>query len=195
VSDVEFERRVERALRAPVPTSARPKQAIMERVRQAALEGGGPTHRTLPFAMGRTTRHSIIGIALAAGIGSVTTLSSLAPATRSAGTQGVATSTVIGDSVVERLRDTLRLVQLIFDDPSARHVAVVGDFNGWRGDATHMRRDARTGRWAVTLALHDGEHRYAIVVDNTRWAGDVPAHLGDATQHVYSLLHIARASN
>ena len=193
MSDVEFERRVERALRAPVPTSARAKQAIMERVRRAAREG--PPHRTLSFPMGTTTRHSIIGIALAAGIGSITTVSSLAPATRRSAPHGVATSSVIGDSVVDRLRDTLRLVRLIFDDPSARHVAVVGDFNGWRGDATHMQRDERTGRWAVTLALHDGEHRYAIVVDNTRWAGDLPARSDGASQHVYSLLHVARSSN
>jgi hypothetical protein len=48
-----------------------------------------------------------------------------------------------------------------------------------------MQRDERTGRWAVTLALHDGEHRYAIVVDNTRYAAG----------HGYSLLHVARATN
>ena len=38
MSDVDFERRVERALRAPVPTSARAKQAIMEGVRRAARD-------------------------------------------------------------------------------------------------------------------------------------------------------------
>ena len=193
MSDVEFERRVERALRAPVPTSARAKRAIMERVRHAASEGH--PHRALPFPTGRTIRHSMVGIALAAGIGSITTLSWLTPAARSAGANGAATSTVIGDSVVDRLRDTLRLVRLMFDDPSARHVAVVGDFNGWRGDATPMERDARTGRWAVTLALHDGAHRYAIVVDNTRWTGDPSVRSTGATEHVYSLLHVARASN
>ena len=192
MSDVEFERRVERALRCPVPTSARAKHAIMERVRDAAR--AAPPHRTLPVSMHRTTRHSIVGLALAAGIGSITTLSSLSSLAQPDGAP-VATSTVIGDSVVDRLRDTLRLVRLIFDDPAARHVAVVGDFNGWRGDATQMRRDARTGRWAVTLALHDGAHRYAIVVDNTRWAADPPARSSDATGHVYSLLHVARASN
>ena len=192
MSDVEFERRVERALRCPVPTSARARHAIMERVRDAVR--AAPPHRTLPFSMHRTTRHSIIGLALAAGIGSLTTLSSLAPPARD-GRAPVLTSTVIGDSVVGRVRDTLRLVRMIFDDPSARRVAVVGDFNGWRGDATPMQRDARTGRWAVTLALRDGEHRYAIVVDNTRWAGDPPARSIDATQHGYTLLHVAGASN
>ena len=193
MSEIDFERRVVRALRAPVQTSARARQAIMEQVRRAAREGS--SQRTLPFPMGRTTRHSLIGIALAAGIGSITTLSSLSPEVRMSGSPAVATSTVIGDSVVDRLRDTLRLVRLIFDDPSARHVAIVGDFNGWRRGATPMQRDERTGRWAVTLALHDGEHRYAIVVDNTRWAGDQPDGAPSGSRHVYSLLRVARASN
>lgn len=192
MSDVEFEERVQRALQAPVPTSARARQAIMERVRVAAREG--MPHRASPFSMGRATRHSIIGVALAAGIGSITTLSSFAPVAQSTSVPGVATSTVIGDSVVNRLRDTLRLVRLIFDDSAARQVAVVGDFNGWRGDATRMQRDERTGRWGVTLALRDGEHRYAIVVDNTRWAGDQSSR-ASGSKHVYSLLHVARASN
>ena len=179
MSEAEFERRVERALRAPVPTSARAKQAVMEHIRRAALDG--MPQRTAAFPSGRGARHSIIGLALAAGIGSIGALSSFAPMARNAGIAGVATSSVIGDTVVNRFRDTLRLVRLIFDDPTARQVAVVGDFNQWRGDVTPMQRDARTGRWAVTLALHDGEHRYAVVVDNTR--------------HVASLLRVARDSN
>ena len=83
----------------------------------------------------------------------------------------------------------------MFDDPTARQVAVAGDFNGWRSAATPMRRDDATGRWAVTLALHDGAHRYGLVVDNTRWAGDVSSRPGDSTRQLYSLLHVARASN
>jgi hypothetical protein len=165
----------------------------MEHVRRAARERMPSRTHVLPI--GRPARHSIVGIALAAGIGSITTLASFAPPMQSARPMGVVSSAIIGDSVVDRVRDTLRLVRLIFDDPAARQVAVVGDFNGWRDDATRMQRDERTGRWAVTLALHDGEHRYAIVVDNTRWAGGMPARSGDAAGHVYSLLHVARATN
>ena len=178
MSEAEFERRVGAALRAPVPTDARAKHAIMEGVRRVAREG--MPHR-FPIVSGRSARHSIIGIALAAGIGSITTLSALVPVEPSAREAGVVTSAVIGDSVVDRLRDTMRLVRLMFDDTAARQVAVVGDFNGWRRDANRMHRDVNTGRWTVTLALHDGDHRYAIVVDNTRQA-QLP-------------LHVARAAN
>lgn len=182
MSDHEFESRVARALRASVPPNARAKAAIMDRVRVAAREE--MPRRILALPVGRTARHSLIGLALAAGIGSITTLSALAPKAGRTHAAGAVTSTVIGDSVVDRLRDTMRLVRLIFDDPAARQVAVVGDFNDWRGDATRMQRDVRTGKWTVTLALHDGDHRYAIVVDETR-----------ADTHTYSLLHVARAAN
>jgi hypothetical protein len=178
MSEIDFERRVERALRAPVPTSARAKVAIMESVRREARESA--PHRLLAFPSGKTARHSIIGLALAAGIGSITTLSSFGPTVPDTRPMGVVTSAIIGDSVVDRFRDTLRLVRLMFDAPAAQRVAVVGDFNGWRNDATHMQRDVRSGKWAVTLALKDGEHRYAIVVDNVRQAG---------------LIHVARAQN
>ncbi|MEO8335725.1 MAG: hypothetical protein ABI664_12180 [bacterium] len=178
MSEIDFERRVERALRAPVPTSARAKQAIMESVRRAAREGA--PGKTLIFPGGRAARHSLIGLALAAGIGSITTMSSFAPTAPDARPMGVVTSAIIGDSVVDRFRDTLRLVRLMFDAPNARHVAVAGEFNGWNDSSTQMQRDVRTGKWAVTLALKDGEHRYAIVVDNTRQTG---------------FLHVARAQN
>ena len=177
MSDIEFERRLEAAMSAPVPTSARARLRIMEGVRRAAREG--MPQRGL-FTSGRSARHSLIGLAMAAGIGSITTLSALTPAVPHAGS-GAVTSTVIGDSVVDRVRDTLRLVRLIFDAPAAAtQVAVLGDFNNWRGDSTRMQRDDRTGTWSVTVALHDGDHRYAIVVDNTRWNGR---------------LHVAKAVN
>ena len=190
--DLEFQRRVECALRAAVPSSVHARRAIMERVRLEPVATA--SRRLLPLAS-RSARHSFIGIALAAGIGSITTVASLGPSAHVARAGGAVTHVVIGDSVVDRLRDTLRLVRLMFDDPTARQVAVVGDFNGWGSEATPMRRDHATGQWAVTLALHDGAHRYAIVVDNTRWAGDVPSRPGDATRQIYSLLHVARASN
>ncbi|CAN5231653.1 hypothetical protein BH09GEM1_BH09GEM1_11590 [soil metagenome] len=193
MSDVELEQRLRRAMGTPVHTSPDAKAAIMTRVRHAAREE--QRRRMIPPSFGRSARHSVIGIALAAGIGSVTTLSTLMPMRVTPRGANAATSVVIGDSVADRLRDTLRLVRLMFDDPAARHVAVVGDFNGWRADATPMRQDSLSGRWETRVALADGEHRYAIVVDNTRWVGDSSARPAGASGHVYSLLHVARTSN
>jgi hypothetical protein len=103
---------------------------------------------------------------VAAGISSITTLASFGPAVQNAPPIGVVSSAIIGDSVVDRLRDTLRLVRLIFDDPAARQVAVVGDFSSWRNDATRMQRDersalgsdARAARWQTSLCNRSGQH-------------------------------------
>jgi len=166
----------------------------MERVRVAAAEGhpirrsGKPPHRL--------SRHSLVGLSLAAGIGGLSTLSSIVPAAQRDVGQGLS-SVVIGDTVVATLRDTLRLVRLMFDAPDARRVAVVGDFNRWDAGATPLAREERTQRWSVTLALSGGEHRYAFVVDGTRWVPDPRAERSVRGENgrVYSLLSLSRSAN
>ena len=150
MSDVEIEHWLSDALRRNVTRDPNATFRIMQRVRAAATDMSGP--RTL-FPR-HSVRHSIIGLALAAGIGSITTVSTLSP--RPDGARGRSTSAVIGDSVASTLRDTLRLVRLLFDDPTARHVAVIGDFNRWDASRTTLARDAGTHRWSATLALRDG---------------------------------------
>jgi hypothetical protein len=192
VSELDFERRVSAALQSPVPTSGAARRAIMERVRAVAPHER-PRRRTSGARI--TTRHSLAGLALAAGIGSITTLSSLLPHGGRAAPAALA-SAVIGDSVSATFRDTLRLVRLIFDDSTARQVAAVGDFNDWRAAATPMRREPTSHRWSATVALREGAHRYAFVVDGTRWVPDPTAERvrGDDGR-LYSLLHVARVSN
>src|SRR5205085_7213655 len=107
----EFERRVEAALRAPVRGGdARSREIVMERVRRAAIEGA--PKRRMPESWRRTSRHSIIGLAFAAGVGGISTLTALVPAMQRDGVNGVS-AVVIGDTVVSTLRDTLRLVRLM----------------------------------------------------------------------------------
>lgn len=193
MSDAEFERRVAAALHTPAPTSARARLGVMERVRASAPSGR--PRRSDTVSTGRGVRHSLVGLAFAAGVGSIATLSSLLPAGAGSAPAGVV-SGAIGDSVVSTLRDTMRLVRLIFHDTAARQVAVVGDFNGWRVGETPMRRDAASRRWSATVALRDGAHRYAFVVDGTRWVPD-PAAIrvrGDDGR-VFSLLHVVRSAN
>jgi hypothetical protein len=190
-----FERRVARALHANVPLAGdeRARHAVMERVRRAAAEGHPVRRHTGPWH--RWSRNSIVGISLAAGIGGITTMSVVAPETR-AGASGLS-SVVLGDTVVSTLRDTLRLVRLMFDAPDARRVAVAGDFNRWDADATLLTRERGTRAWSVTLALRAGEHRYAFVVDGTRWVPDPRAEriARGEDGRLYSLLNVSRATN
>ena len=190
-----FERRVARALRADVPLCGdeRARRAVMERVRQAAAERHPVRRRVDPWH--RWSRSSIVGVSLAAGIGGITTLSVVAPATHP-GASGLS-PVVLGDTVVSTLRDTLRLVRLMFDAPDARRVAVAGDFNRWDADATLLTRERGSRGWSVTLALRDGEHRYAFVVDGTRWVPDPRAErtVEGENGRIYSLLNVSRATN
>jgi hypothetical protein len=190
-----FERRVARALHADVPLGGdeRARRAVMERVRRAAAEGHPVRRRADPWH--RWSRSSIVGISLAAGIGGITTLSVVAPETRTAAS-GLS-PVVLGDTVVSTLRDTLRLVRLMFDAPDARRVAVAGDFNRWDADATTLTRERGSRSWSVTLALRDGEHRYAFVVDGTRWVPDPRAGRTARGEdgRIYSLLNVSRAAN
>lgn len=193
MSEGEFERRVASALHAPVAANEGARRAIMERVRTM------PVHerprRGMRPARGRTMRHSIVGVALAAGIGSLGTLPSIMTDAR-AGSQPSLASAVIGDTVDATLRDTLRLVRLIFDDTSARRVAAVGDFNGWSPERTPLHRDPASRRWIATVALRDGAQRYAFVVDGTRWVLDPSApHARGDDGRLHSLLRVAAVAN
>jgi len=190
-----FERRVARALQANVPLAGdeRARRGVMDRVRLAAAEGHPVRRRRAdPW---RRSRNSILGISLAAGVGGITTLSVVAPDARPAAS--ALSSVVIGDTVVSTLRDTLRLVRLMFDAPDARRVAIAGDFNRWDANATPLTREEGSPRWSVTLALRDGEHRYAFVVDGTRWVPDPHAGRSAAGEagRIYSLLNVSRAAN
>jgi len=59
------------------------------------------------------------------------------------------------------LRMPVRFVVLA---PSARSVALVGEFNGWDPSAMPMRRSA-DGTWRLEASLEPGRHRYGFLVD------------------------------
>jgi hypothetical protein len=62
-------------------------------------------------------------------------------------------------------------VRFVLNAPDVRHIALVGDFNGWRAQATPLVRDASTGLWTVDLPISSGRYSYAFVVDG-RWTAD-----------------------
>lgn len=72
--------------------------------------------------------------------------------------------------------DAQRRVQFVLVAPTAKKVAVVGDFNGW--DASHLGYLAKHqggGVWSVTAPVPLGNHRYAFVVDDSVWVADPAA--------------------
>lgn len=65
-------------------------------------------------------------------------------------------------------------VEFRFYRPQATQVFVSGTFNGWRTDATPLRRD-RDGWWRATLAFSPGVHEFRYVADG-QWYTDFAAH-------------------
>ncbi|HTL18002.1 MAG TPA: isoamylase early set domain-containing protein [Patescibacteria group bacterium] len=48
--------------------------------------------------------------------------------------------------------------------PSAKHVCLTGEFNGWDAAAHPMKRQP-DGVWLLQVPLHHGHHLYRFVVD------------------------------
>mgnify|MGYP006296271007 CR=1 FL=1 len=55
---------------------------------------------------------------------------------------------------------------------NAGSVALVGDFNDWKSDATPMKRQ-RNGDYKVTVSLEPGRvYRYKYLIDDSMWEND-----------------------
>ena len=65
--------------------------------------------------------------------------------------------------------------QFVFRGERARHVALIGDFNGWNPKATPLTRAPGSGLWSVTVPLMPGRHAYAFMVDDTAFVLDPQA--------------------
>ena len=56
--------------------------------------------------------------------------------------------------------------QFVFEQKTARRVAIVGDFNSWDPKANQMVRDA-SGFWSAILPVMPGRHLYGFMVDDS----------------------------
>jgi len=65
------------------------------------------------------------------------------------------------------------LVQFTFHpQKSVRSVAVVGDFNDWKPDATPMEGPDSKGVWRTRLRLPYGVYEYRFLVNGNQWLRD-----------------------
>lgn len=108
-----------------------------------------------------------MGVAIAAGIGAIIALSSIAVGSRiSSRSEGSRTA----QAAVAR--DTVQLVRFVFVDSGASSVELVGDFNEWTKGATALQPSGAPGVWAVSVALTPGRHEYAFIINGSRWVAD-----------------------
>jgi hypothetical protein len=72
-------------------------------------------------------------------------------------------------------RPDTTVVQFVFIAQSASSVALVGDFNDWDATSTPMRPAMEGGLWSVAVPLPPGRHRYAFLINGSRWLPDPAA--------------------
>ena len=65
--------------------------------------------------------------------------------------------------------------------PQVSSVSLVGDFNSWDPRATPMRRQGQGDVWTAQVALPEGLHSYAYVIDGQQWQPDPGAPLSADT--------------
>ena len=67
------------------------------------------------------------------------------------------------------------LVPFVLVAPTAKSVAVVGDFNNWGYGDTALVLTNHQGVWSATASVPAGVHRYAFVVNGKTWMTDPTA--------------------
>jgi hypothetical protein len=113
----------------------------------------------------------LVGLAAAAGFAAVVSAATLA-----ATAAGRADATPAATVAAGRAADTVHVVRFVLVEPSARRVALVGDFNGWAADAAPLMTAGAPGTWTISVTLPPGRHEYAFLVEEAggavRWMRD-----------------------
>ncbi len=164
--DDELIERISAELRSPVRLGPDFEERVMASIRSA------PRGQPLSAFMGwllrpRRMELSPLGVAAAAALVLLVVAGTWELARRDA--------VVAHNRALQASQEPVRVVQFVFVAPSARSVALVGDFNGWDTRATPMQRKAAPGLWTVSLPLSVGRHQYAFVINETDWAPDPTA--------------------
>ena len=153
--------RVASALRAPEQFDEGFEARVMSAVRTEAAAAPAHGHANRGWWLRpRELRLSPLGaLALAAGFAGMVSLGTLRA------TQGVR-----ADTHTAPVTAVIQEVRFVFVDPSARHVAVVGDFNGWNASAT--AGGGQGARRGPSRAARGRPAEYAFIVDRQRWTAD-----------------------
>jgi hypothetical protein len=119
---------------------------------------------SLPAAIGYALAATLAGFLIRGAVprqpGAAAVANTPAPSGDSSGIVRVAAA-----PSTRALQETPLKVQFVLDAKRATSVAVVGDFNGWDGNATPLERDSTSGVWSALVDVRPGRHLYAFLVD------------------------------
>jgi len=60
-------------------------------------------------------------------------------------------------------------VRFTFQAQDAKHVSLVGSFNGWSKDASPMKTADGATVWMIDLPLEEGEYTFMYLIDGVQW--------------------------
>lgn len=165
-AEAELVARIAPLLRAPERLDATFEVRVMSAIDSRGASVGSPSRHRSWWTRPRTFSISpITMLAIAAGIAGILAtgaMSLLKIVKRPAAAGALAVGQV----------DTVHLVRFALVAPSARSVALVGDFNAWNPVATQLDPSESSGVWRVSVPLTAGRHEYAFIVDGERWVVD-----------------------
>lgn len=106
----------------------------------------------------------------------------------------IASATTTGWMMHNRTPENI-WVRFAVSAPSARQVALVGDFNAWQPNAIQMEDPNGDGVWHVMVPLKPGIYQYMFVLDGKQWISDPLSSetIDDGFGQKNSLLKVARA--
>ena len=168
-SDARFAARIAAPLRAAEHVHPSFEKRLMEKVRAEGQSLYPPmSSNDSWWKRKRVVRVSpLAGLALAAGIGAIVVVSSVAIGSR------ISTQPALASTVPAAVhQDTVQLVRFVFVDRGAASVELVGDFNEWARGSTTLQRSGAPGVWAVSVPLSPGRHEYAFIINGSRWVAD-----------------------
>ena len=162
--------RIARELRDGVRFDASFDERVMTRVRREGFLGTPLSVRPVQAASRWLVRtravrvNPLIGLAAAAGFTALVVAGTIA--------WREASPSVAPAAVAAVDTQTVKVVQFVLRAPSARSVALVGDFNDWNPGATPLRSASADGVWTIAVPLREGRHAYAFIVDGDEWRAD-----------------------
>ncbi len=165
--------RVADALRRPIPLHPDFDARVMAAVRRAPASRAARAWSWLrePRALAVSP---LGGLAMAAGLAGLMFVGTWGAPRGGVGRGGGAPqlSAEAGGSTAAAPQGSV--VTFVLAAPSARSVALAGDFDGWDPARLPLRRDA-SGLWTVDVPLQPGRYQYAFVVDGGRFVADPAA--------------------
>jgi len=144
-------------LQRPIRIDESFDRRVMVHVRRTYARRRRRGMRGVMASASRLTHHPVWAAAVAAGIVTVATLGIL---------RGRHSAPVA---------EGHEPVQFVLVAPTARSVAVVGDFNDWGLNDSALVATNHEGVWSVTAPVPTGVHRYAYVVNGKDWVADPSA--------------------